>query len=153
MKKNSTFVSTVVIIIALGLILTYGSFFTNLNSSNNQPAQNNSQTTENDNEILQPEITPIDKSKDESAPIAKTNTYSYQGEEGKTAMQILKEKYTVETKSFDFGEMVQSINAVAAEENKNYWAFKVNGVLSMQGADAYQTQPTDEISWELTPLE
>src|SRR3989338_5305674 len=39
---------------------------------------------------------------------------SYQGVEGKNALEILKSSHQIETQSFSFGEMVQSIDGVKA---------------------------------------
>jgi hypothetical protein len=86
-----------------------------------------------------------------SATPAQVEDLTYKGEDGKNALELLKAKYTVETKTYSFGEMVQSINGKAADD-KHYWAFMVNGVASEVGADAYKTKSTDMIEWKYTAL-
>jgi hypothetical protein len=130
MKKNSTFITVIIILIAVGMIITYSSIFTGGRQTNTQPAQ--------------PAPT------QESSIQAKI--YSYQGEQGKTALEILKSKFDVETKETDFGEMVTAIEGKKADESKEFWAFKVNGEMAMEGAGTYQTKDTDQISWELTEI-
>jgi hypothetical protein len=82
-----------------------------------------------------------------ASPAATQSTLvSYKGEDGKTAMAVLKEKYTVETKTYSFGDSVESINGLKSDAG-HYWAFYVNGVAAEVGADAYQSKSTDTIEW------
>ncbi|MCX6797512.1 MAG: DUF4430 domain-containing protein, partial [Candidatus Doudnabacteria bacterium] len=68
-------------------------------------------------------------------------TVKYEGEEGKTALQILKDKYQVDTKEYQgLGEFVTSISGIKAEDGKNFWAFYVNGKQAQVGASSYQTK-------------
>jgi hypothetical protein len=85
---------------------------------------------------------------------SKQTVYSYQGQEGKSALQILKDKYPgqVITKSFSGGEFVESINGTKAESNKTYWAFYLNGAYSSVGAGDYQTKPSDVIEWRFEKI-
>lgn len=76
---------------------------------------------------------------------------SYRGEEGKTAMQLLKSKHVVETKNYSFGEMVTSIDGVNPDA-RHFWGFYVNGKLAQVGADAYVTKATDSIEWKLEEI-
>lgn len=78
---------------------------------------------------------------------------SYKGETGKTALQILKEKYTVLTNESSLGEFVTSINGEAADENTQYWAFYVNGQYASEGAGTYQTKESDVIEWKLEAIQ
>lgn len=80
--------------------------------------------------------------------------YTYQGEEGKTALQLLMAKYPeqVAIKAFPGGELVESINGKKAENNKTYWAFYVNGKFSNVGAGQYQTKSSDVIEWRLEQI-
>lgn len=73
---------------------------------------------------------------------------SYQGQEGRTALELLKEKHKVETKSFDFGEMVVGIDGRVATDNE-FWAFYINGNPAQVGAGDYQTKDSDSITWKL----
>ena len=82
-----------------------------------------------------------------------TDVVTYQGEEGKTALAILKASYNVETKTYDgIGEMVTGINGVAPD-SKHFWAFYVNGKQAEVGAGQYQTKAGDKISWKLDAIQ
>lgn len=85
----------------------------------------------------------------QAAPaVVKSGFVSYQGEEGKTALELLKSHTEVKTQKFDFGEMVQSINGQDGG-GKKYWTFYVNGKMAQVGAGAYQTKSSDKIEWKL----
>ena len=73
----------------------------------------------------------------------------YDGQDGKTAMDILKTKATVVTKSSSYGAYVDSIDGVAGGSNGKYWTLYVNGDMSQVGADAYTTKTGDKIEWKL----
>lgn len=77
---------------------------------------------------------------------------SYKGVEGKDALTLLKSNYQVETKSYDFGEMVESINGVKPD-SKHFWSFYVNGQMSQVGAGSYQTKTSDTLEWKLDSIE
>ncbi len=78
---------------------------------------------------------------------------SYQGQEGKTALAILKASYNVETKTFDgIGEMVTGINGVTPD-SKHFWAFYVNDKQAEVGAGQYVTKAGDKISWKLDAIQ
>lgn len=76
-------------------------------------------------------------------------TVSYKGEEGKTALDVLKSLAKVETKESTYGEFVTSINGVAADGTTEFWSFYVNEKLASEGAGTYQTKPTDTIEWKV----
>lgn len=78
-------------------------------------------------------------------------TVSYEGVEGKTAMELLKASHTVETKKFDFGEMVQSIDGVAPDSS-HFWALYVDGKMSEVGADALKTTTGQKLEWRLDSM-
>lgn len=77
---------------------------------------------------------------------------SYQGQDGKTALDLLKDKYDVETTKFDFGEMVTGISGVKSNSNQ-FWAFYVNGQLATQSASSFITKTSDTISWKLENIQ
>ena len=78
---------------------------------------------------------------------------AYQGVEGKTALELLKSKYKVETEEFPgVGEMVKSIDGKAATD-KQFWGFYVNGEMAQVGAGEYQTKPSDKITWKLEDIQ
>lgn len=79
-----------------------------------------------------------------------TQSVKYEGETGRTALEILKERYTVETKEFSgIGEYVTSINGKKEDAGKNFWAFYVNGKQSQVGASQYPTKTGEVIEWKL----
>lgn len=70
----------------------------------------------------------------------------YSGRDGVTALDLLKEQEEVEEQ----GGYVTAINGRAAtEENREYWAFYLNGQLSQLGAEQYVTNDSDEIVWKI----
>lgn len=74
---------------------------------------------------------------------------TYNGEEGKTALELLKKaNATVVTKDSSYGPYVDSINGVVGGTEGKYWAFYVNGKLASVGADAYKTKTGDKIEWK-----
>lgn len=81
-----------------------------------------------------------------------TQGVTYQGQDGKTALELLKNAYKTETESFSFGDMVTSIEGVKAGSNQ-FWAFSVNGQTSNEGAGTYVTKSTDTISWKLENIQ
>ncbi|TSC96743.1 MAG: hypothetical protein CEN88_285 [Candidatus Berkelbacteria bacterium Licking1014_2] len=125
MKKN--IIAFIIIIVIFGLIGTFSSLTKAPTTTNQQ--NNNQQSTEAD----------------------KQTKITYSGEEGKTALELLKKQTTVETKtSGELGEYVVTINGLptAAEAGK-YWLFYVNGQMATVGADKYQTKTIDTIEWRL----
>ncbi len=81
------------------------------------------------------------------ATTSQTQQVDYQGVEGKTALELLKQKATVETKNYEgIGELVISINGIPSTSD-NYWIFYVNGEQAQVGAGDYVTKPTDRLSW------
>ena len=79
--------------------------------------------------------------------------FSYEGVEGKTALELLKATFLVETQSFgDMGEFVTAINGVDADTSAQFWAFYLNGEQSQVGASTYVTKSTDKIEWRLEEI-
>jgi len=73
---------------------------------------------------------------------------SYQGEDGKSALELLKKSNTTETKEYKgLGEFVTSINGLAGDK-ENFWSFYVNGKQAQVGASSYITKSTDLIEWK-----
>jgi hypothetical protein len=73
---------------------------------------------------------------------------SYVGEEGKTALELLKHHTQADTKDTSFGEQVIAINGVGQTAN-SFWLYYVNGEPAQVGADQYQTNDADTIEWRL----
>lgn len=83
------------------------------------------------------------------APITEV---SYDGVEGKNALEVLKQTHKVETKAYEgLGELVISIDGVAAD-NKHFWAFYVGEQQSQVGAGVYVTKTSDKITWKLEEI-
>jgi hypothetical protein len=76
----------------------------------------------------------------------------YQGEDGKTALELLKAKYNIQTQNFGAaGDFVSTINGVTPDSS-HFWSFYVNGVQSNVGASQYITKNTDTIEWKLEAI-
>ncbi|HEX5797674.1 MAG TPA: DUF4430 domain-containing protein [Candidatus Saccharimonadales bacterium] len=77
---------------------------------------------------------------------------SYEGVDGKNALELLKQKYKVETENYEgLGELVTSIEGVKPDK-KHFWAFYVNGKQSQVGASTYKTKDNDKITWKLEEI-
>jgi hypothetical protein len=73
---------------------------------------------------------------------------AYNGEEGKTALEILKSRAQVRTSTSSLGELVEEINGVKGNDHE-HMLFFVNGQMSKVGAGAYVTKAGDRIEWKL----
>lgn len=73
---------------------------------------------------------------------------SYDGEEGKTVMELLKQKAKVKTESFSFGELVVEINGVRSGNGYDF-LYYVNGGMVKTGAANYVTKAGEKIEWKL----
>lgn len=82
---------------------------------------------------------------------SQSSTITYQGVEGKNALELLKDNHEVATDVYDFGELVTGIDGLSAEES-NFWAFYINGEQAQVGAGDYQTKPEDTIEWKLEAI-
>lgn len=88
--------------------------------------------------------------KPSTAAVSQTQTQkviTYDGVEGKTAYDLLKERYKIEADQQSFGVMVKSINGLAATD-KEFWLYSVNDQQPNVAADKYQTKTGDKIKWE-----
>lgn len=83
---------------------------------------------------------------------ADKKTVSYDGQEGKTALELLKSLTSVETQSSAYGDFVISVNGLKADSTKEYWSFYVNGAYASEGAGTYKTNSIDKIEWKLESL-
>jgi len=80
-----------------------------------------------------------------------TNTstlVTYQGQENKTALELLKQKADVVTKDSSYGPYVHSINGVQGGTGGKYWTFYVNGKMAQVGANTYITKGGDKVEWK-----
>jgi hypothetical protein len=73
---------------------------------------------------------------------------AYDGEGGKTALELLKARARVRTSSGPLGELVEEINDIASGQG-HYLIFFVNGAMAKTGAGNYVTKTGDRIEWKL----
>ena len=101
----------------------------------------------------------LDREKTESQtttqPVQKTQQMppsqsyvSYSGQNGKNALELLKQHADVTTKDSAYGPYVESINAKMGGTDGKYWAFYVNGTMASVGAHDYVTKDGDKIEWK-----
>lgn len=83
--------------------------------------------------------------------ISQSSTITYQGVEGKNALELLKDNHQVTADSYDFGEFVTGIDGQLADET-TFWAFYINGEQAQVGAEDYQTKSEDTIEWKLETI-
>jgi hypothetical protein len=101
-------------------------------------------TTQNPSKIVQ---NPTPTIVSENIAEAKQDTITYDGEEGKDALTLLKNIANVEQNS---SGLVTGIDGrAAAESKKEYWAFYVNGEMAPVGPAEYQTKNEDKIEWKI----
>jgi hypothetical protein len=78
--------------------------------------------------------------------------FSFNAQDHKTAMDMLKSSYQVQTKSFGSGgEFVESIENMKPD-SKHFWAFYVNGKLSNVGAGTYELKDGDGVEWKMETI-
>jgi len=75
-------------------------------------------------------------------------TVEYQGEEGKTAFELLSRDHVVTYQQFDFGVLIEAIDGEEST-NDRFWLFYVNGEQAQVGADQYTTTDGDTLLWRL----
>lgn len=84
--------------------------------------------------------------------VTNTKTYKASGTEGKSALEALKSKYDVKTKtSAGLGEYIESIDGVTPDTN-HYWAFYVNGQPSSVAASRYVSKKGDAFEMKLEAI-
>ena len=83
---------------------------------------------------------------EETATVAATQVFAYDGEDGKNALELLKAKADVQTQDSSLGSFVTSINGVENSED-HFWLFFVNDEMANSGADQFQTKNDDKIEW------
>ena len=100
--------------------------------------------------ILAPTNNPVvTQANDQHAPqMVPTSTVEYQGQDGKTALDLLQGTHQVDVKHYSFGDMVTGIDGLTADA-KHFWAMYVNDQFSQVGASALVTKTTDKIKWQI----
>lgn len=76
---------------------------------------------------------------------------------GETAYSLLVKKMnetniSVQTKSYDYGTMVESVNGVASSQTY-FWSYLVNGQMGNVSADKYVLSPNDKVEWKYTKIQ
>ncbi len=146
MKKRYILVGLTILLIAAGCAKTQppkdaGIDDTNLEQTDVDPSP---ETLNQSPEVKTPVVSQTPK-----VVAPSVNEIKYQGEEGKNALDLLKAKYKVETKSFgSAGEFVESINGVKPD-SKHFWKFFVNGKSASVGASSYVTKSSDVLEWKI----
>lgn len=80
----------------------------------------------------------------------KTNFKTYKVDGGKTALDLLNQNAKIISKGKGVSSYVISINGEEAlSENREYWAFYVNGKPAEVGAGSYKLKPGDKIEWKI----
>jgi predicted small lipoprotein YifL len=95
---------------------------------------------------------PVKTPKIATAPPTQATTertvIAYEGEDGKTALEILKARARIRTSASQMGELVEEINGVN-NGNGYYLIYYVNGAKANVGAGNYITKSGDKIEWKL----
>ena len=74
--------------------------------------------------------------------------FGYTCEVGKSAFEVLDERYNVVSSESSFGKLVTVINGVS-QTNGKYWLYSIDGKEATVGASAYTCQGEERIEWEL----
>ncbi len=64
-----------------------------------------------------------------------------------TALDIVRRTHGIETKRYDFGDVVTSIDQVDGGIDGRYWILYINGEMSSVGAGEYKVKSGDRILW------
>ncbi len=70
---------------------------------------------------------------------------------GQTALDLLKQNNIIEVKEYGFGTLITGIDGLMADE-KNYWAFYVNGEYAKQAADQTNLNAGDTVRFVYEPV-
>ena len=84
-------------------------------------------------------------------PVVLNDYVYYPGKEGQNALEILEKTTKAETKKYDFGTMVVSINGVKPDD-KHFWKLYYNGEEAQVGADQLITHDGDAVEWVLDAI-
>jgi hypothetical protein len=92
---------------------------------------------------------PVNAPTTSTTQTAQNQSVSYEGQDGRNALDLLKVFHDVETKDTAYGAQVMGIDGNHPDESNSYWAFYVNGKLADKGADQYVTKNGDQIEWKV----
>lgn len=77
-------------------------------------------------------------------------TFAYEGEEGRTVLDLLLEKDpSAEVSGEGENAYVVGIEGRTADAEKEFWALYVNGEFAQVGAGSLVTRTGDEVEWKL----
>lgn len=97
-------------------------------------------------------VVSFQKKTETSSTVATTNDSSfvptYPCTAGGTALAALQAKYPVDTKDSSFGKQVMAIDQISPND-KQFWAFYIDGQTATVGADTYPCKGTEAILWKL----
>lgn len=123
----------VISLITLGFVASVVIFFAIFGSFGDRNLYNNKEPTREPSQ--------------EEKSLGESEWISYQGEEGKDALFLLRQKAIVQQ---DKSGLVNSIDGRKTDAGKReYWAFYVNGKLAPVGAADYVTKTQDKIEWKI----
>ncbi|OLT51341.1 hypothetical protein BJF88_15105 [Cellulosimicrobium sp. CUA-896] len=75
---------------------------------------------------------------------------SYEGEDGRTALDLLLEADpSAQVSGEGENAFVTAIDGVAADPDGEFWALYVNGEMASVGAGSLETEDGDEVTWKL----
>lgn len=94
-----------------------------------------------------PQPTVVTTPSDQLQPITLEATQS-----GQTALELLEENHQIESKQYDFGIFIESIDGLKGDD-QNYWAFYVNDEYAQQGADQTTLEAGDVVTFKYQPVE
>lgn len=91
-------------------------------------------------------------SKSVEEQVEATQVIAYEGVDGKTALDLLKERAEIQSQESSLGVFVTSINGTSNSDTQ-FWLFYVNGEMAPFASDQYQTKNGDKIEWRYEKLE
>jgi hypothetical protein len=135
-KTKQLIAGLLIVALAAGGLVLYNNRDNNTSKSNTETSQSAVDQT------VKPTLTISEDQK----------SVKYEGQAGKTALELLNAGAEIKTESSDFGDFVIGINGVEADSAVEYWSFYVNGEYASEGAGTYQTSDGDQIEWKLEQL-
>ncbi|SDL65156.1 DUF4430 domain-containing protein [Sediminibacillus halophilus] len=116
----------------------------NQDTSNNETAE----TTEQSGESESQEVVTVTISEDEGENVIAEKEVEI--EDGAILLDVMKENFEVE----ESDGFITSIEGVSQnEEEGKYWMYSVNGEMAEVGANEYELNPDDEITFDLHAME
>jgi len=79
-------------------------------------------------------------------------TVAYDGQDGKTALDLLKETHKVQTQESSMGLFVSSIDDTE-NQSDTFWMLYVDGKYASVGADQLKTKTGEKIEWRFEKFE